>query len=128
MAPKLSWFFLRKICVFAAIKQVRVGGTQCYYSDSFKETLEELPLKVSIFGWWLLLEKLPTRKTLYRKGVITNNHERCCVLCFREVDDIHDVLINCCISVQVWQYIFKWMDTCLTAPLVYNNISLCLVN
>jgi hypothetical protein len=39
--PKHSWFFLRKIRVFADAKQVRVGGTRSDYSDSFKETLEE---------------------------------------------------------------------------------------
>ncbi|MCH90777.1 ribonuclease H protein, partial [Trifolium medium] len=32
-----------------------------------------VPSKVSIFGWRLLLEKLPTREALYRKGITTNN-------------------------------------------------------
>ncbi|PNX64830.1 hypothetical protein L195_g054221, partial [Trifolium pratense] len=35
-----------------------------------------VPSKVSIFGWRLLLEKLPTREALFRKGVVNNNNER----------------------------------------------------
>jgi hypothetical protein len=84
-----------------------------------------IPSKVSIFGWRLLLDKLTTREALYRKGVVTNNLERCCVLCFRENEDTHHVFINCSISVQVWQFIFKWMGTNLTLPIdVQRHFSL----
>ncbi|MCI01226.1 putative ribonuclease H protein, partial [Trifolium medium] len=38
--------------------------------------LNDVPSKVSIFGWRLLLEKLPTQEALYRKGIITNRHDR----------------------------------------------------
>ncbi|CAJ2645107.1 uncharacterized protein LOC123905266 [Trifolium pratense] len=50
--------------------------------------LNNVPPKVNIFGWRLLLEKLPTREALYRKGIITSNHERCCVFCFKEKEDV----------------------------------------
>ncbi|PNX54946.1 ribonuclease H, partial [Trifolium pratense] len=71
-----------------------------------------VPSKVSIFGWRLLLEKLPTRKDLFSKGVVTNNSERSCVLCFKEEEeeDTHHVFVNCCVATQIWNYIFRWMD------------------
>jgi hypothetical protein len=41
-----------------------------------------VPSKVIIFSWRLLLEKLPTREALYHRGVIANIHETFCVFCF----------------------------------------------
>jgi hypothetical protein len=68
-----------------------------------------VPSKISIFGWRLLIEKLPTREALYNKGIITNNHERCCVFCLREVEDINHIFYNCRIAIQIWNRIFGWM-------------------
>jgi hypothetical protein len=69
--------------------------------------LNNVPSKVSIFGWRLLLEKLPTKEALFKKGIITNNFERSCVFCVNEVEDIHHVLFNCNVSRQVWSRIFR---------------------
>jgi hypothetical protein len=46
-----------------------------------------------------LLEKLPTREALYRKGVITNNHARCCVFCFQAEEIINHTFLHCRVSV-----------------------------
>ncbi|MCI07982.1 putative ribonuclease H protein, partial [Trifolium medium] len=70
-----------------------------------------VPSKVSIFGWRLLLEKLPTREALHRRGIITNNHEKCCVFCFKEEDDLYHIFFKCSIVMQVWQSIFVWLNT-----------------
>jgi hypothetical protein len=50
--------------------------------------ITKVPLKASIFGWWLLLAKLPTKAALFDKGIITSNFEKCCVFCSIEVEDI----------------------------------------
>jgi hypothetical protein len=73
-----------------------------------------VPSKVSIFGWRLLLEKLPTREALHTKGIITNSHERNCVFCSREVEDINHIFFTCSVSAQIWSYVFGWMG--------YNDI------
>jgi hypothetical protein len=79
-------------------------------SSIFKELwLNNVPSKVTIFGWRLLLDKLPTREALFRKGIITNDQERSCVFCLREVEESHHVFFNCNISRQVWTIIFRWM-------------------
>jgi hypothetical protein len=40
-----------------------------------------VPSKASVFGWRMVLEKLPTKEALFNKGIITSNFERClCVL------------------------------------------------
>jgi hypothetical protein len=71
--------------------------------------LNNVPSKVSIFCWQLLLEKLPTRKALFNKGIITNYHERYCVFCFKEHEDINHLFFNCNVSEEVWRAIFRWM-------------------
>jgi hypothetical protein len=68
-----------------------------------------VPSKVSIFGWRLLLDKLPTSEALYCKGIITNNLDRCCVFCLNEVEDIPHVFFKCSVTATVWENIFKWM-------------------
>jgi hypothetical protein len=56
--------------------------------------LNNVPSKVSIFGWRLLLEKLPTKDALYNKGIITNMIERCCVFCLNELQDINHIFFT----------------------------------
>ncbi|MCI05031.1 ribonuclease H protein, partial [Trifolium medium] len=73
--------------------------------------LNNVPSKVSIFGWRLLLGKLPTREALYRKGIITNNIERSCLFCHKEEEDIKHIFFNCSIIMQVWQNVFHWLGT-----------------
>jgi hypothetical protein len=68
-----------------------------------------IPSKGSVFGWRLVLEKLPTKEALFNKGIITSNFERCCVFCSIEEEDIRHVFFKCHMIHQVWEYIFKWM-------------------
>jgi hypothetical protein len=63
--------------------------------------------KVSIFVWRLLIDKLPTREALFRKGIITNNLDTCCVFCLNLVEDVHHVFFNCSVTATVWENIFK---------------------
>jgi hypothetical protein len=70
-----------------------------------------VPSKVSIFGWRMLIEKLPTRATLHHIGVITNNIEKCCVLCSHSVESENHIFLNCCVMNDIWRAVFKWMGT-----------------
>ncbi|MCI16259.1 putative ribonuclease H protein, partial [Trifolium medium] len=72
--------------------------------------LNDIPSKVNIFGWRLLLAKLPTRMALVRKGIIVNPRESCCAFCFREAEDIDHLFFNCPFSNQVWTKIYKWLN------------------
>ncbi|GAU49718.1 hypothetical protein TSUD_272780 [Trifolium subterraneum] len=51
--------------------------------------------KVIIFGWRMLLHKLPTKEDLFHKGIIINNLERKCILCNRENEDLEHVFFHC---------------------------------
>jgi hypothetical protein len=45
----------------------------------------DIPSKVGVFGWRLLLEKLPTRAALASRGILSNIRDLPCVFCFKEV-------------------------------------------
>jgi hypothetical protein len=70
-----------------------------------------VPSKVSIFGWRLLLEKLPTREALFNKGVITNHLEKCCVFCFNMEESLNHCFIDCHVTATVWREVLLWMGT-----------------
>ncbi|GAU46194.1 hypothetical protein TSUD_93810 [Trifolium subterraneum] len=55
----------------------------------------DLPSKVSIFGWRLLLDRLPTRAFLRRRGVVTDSQELCCALCLSSVEDACHLFLHC---------------------------------
>ncbi|CAJ2631177.1 unnamed protein product [Trifolium pratense] len=71
--------------------------------------VNDVPSKVNVFGWRLLLVRLPTRLALVRKGIIVNHREWCCAFCYREKEDINHLFFNCSFSIRVWTNIFKWM-------------------
>jgi hypothetical protein len=68
-----------------------------------------VPSKISMFGWRLLLEKLPTRESLFSKGVVTNAMDSYCVLCCNHVESMNHIFLQCHVSNSVWIIIFKWM-------------------
>jgi hypothetical protein len=58
----------------------------------------DIPSKVGVFGWRLLLEKLPTFTFVY-------------VFCFNEVEDCPHLFFKCQFMKQVWSRIFRWMGS-----------------
>ncbi|KAK2391015.1 hypothetical protein QL285_064512 [Trifolium repens] len=68
-----------------------------------------VPSKISIFGWRLLLEKLPTREALFDRGIITNSTDRNCAFCSNHVESMAHAFIHCNFSTNVWRRIFNWM-------------------
>jgi hypothetical protein len=82
--------------------------------DSMVHSLElmwknNVPSKISIFGWQLLLKKLPTREALFDKGIIINSTEKRCVFCSNHDESIFHVFIQCNYSSTVWRKILTWM-------------------
>ncbi|KAK2457421.1 hypothetical protein QL285_004692 [Trifolium repens] len=79
-----------------------------------------VPLKVGIFGWRLLIDKLPSREALFRKGIITNPMDSCCVFCNSEMEDINHAFFKCSVTGTVWNSIFRWMGV---NTIAFNSIS-----
>jgi hypothetical protein len=87
-----------------------------------------VPSKISIFGWRLLLEKLPTKEALFGKGIITDMMEKRCVLCLNHAESIQHFFLHCNVSNIVWCNIFKWMGVSyLTSDSVQQHFTIILV-
>jgi hypothetical protein len=65
------------------------------------------PTKVVIFSWQLLLQMLPTRVNLCRRGVLRSPSQCLCVWCRSEVESETHVFTTC--RVEVWVAIYCWL-------------------
>ncbi|GAU23824.1 hypothetical protein TSUD_27340 [Trifolium subterraneum] len=75
----------------------------------------DLPSKVGVFGWRLLLEKLPTRETLAHRGIVTSSIDLSCAFCSNSLEDINHLFFFCCHVRTIWKKLYGWIG------LSYNN-------
>lgn len=58
--------------------------------------ITSVPSKISVFGWRLLQDKLPTRIEYGEEGsLVTDKHEQCCVLCFNSIESVSHLFTSC---------------------------------
>jgi hypothetical protein len=99
---KCAYLDLLNRSVLADLVDIKVHSLELMWKNN-------VPSKISIFGWRLLLEKLPTREALFNKGIISNNIEKRCVFCATHDQSIFHVFIQCSSSSTVWRKILTWM-------------------
>ncbi|XP_045821935.1 uncharacterized protein LOC123914805 [Trifolium pratense] len=73
----------------------------------------DVPSKVNIFGWRVLLNRLLTRAALHHCGILTNHHELSCVFCFLQAEDEKHLFFSCPFSKGVWNKVLSWLGTSL---------------
>ncbi|KAK2410047.1 hypothetical protein QL285_045438 [Trifolium repens] len=69
----------------------------------------DLPSKVLVFGWRLLLDRLPTRRALHRRGILTNSNELNCIFCHQHLEDCEHLFFNCPVIISVWELVYQWI-------------------
>jgi hypothetical protein len=74
-----------------------------------------VPSKVSAFSWQLLLDRVPTRDNLRRRGVLNMDDSRC-PLCNEEVETTCHVFLHCRITSKIWYAINRWYGVCSVVP------------
>lgn len=79
-----------------------------------------VPLKVKVFGWRLLLNRLPTRSNLADRCVILNSQDKICVFCFHVVEEADHVFLTCPRTRMVWKEVESWLG--IFIPTVSNCI------
>ncbi|GKV27571.1 hypothetical protein SLEP1_g36731 [Rubroshorea leprosula] len=67
-----------------------------------------LPSKISAFNWQLVLDKIPTKANLLRRGIIKDVTETKCALCNDEEEDATHLFLNCKIARWLWKACSKW--------------------
>jgi hypothetical protein len=81
----------------------------------------DVPTKVNIFGWRLLLDKLPTREALHHRGIMSNSQELYCTFCFHQVEDAAHLFFLCPFASYIWEAIFKWIGKSINPTQVGRN-------
>lgn len=66
----------------------------------------DVPTKVAVLAWRLLIYKLPTRDLLLLRGVVSPENKGCCVLCFREEQSANHMFSLCTVMQGVSEEIF----------------------
>lgn len=68
------------------------------FDDDYVTAIERLwsivvPSIINAFGWSLLQDKLPTRVKLWRRNVISDVHQQCCVWCFNDIESASHLFV-----------------------------------
>ncbi|XP_058725869.1 uncharacterized protein LOC131597176 [Vicia villosa] len=69
-----------------------------------------VPSKVKFFGWRLLMDRLPTRKQLRKRGIILQQQDAVCVFCHLEEEDINHLMLSCATLKPLWRKICSWLE------------------
>ncbi|GKU90507.1 hypothetical protein SLEP1_g4496 [Rubroshorea leprosula] len=67
-----------------------------------------IPTKVAAFNWKVLIDRIPTRINLFKRGIIKDLEERKCALCKEEEEDSSHLFLNCNIAKWLWKACAKW--------------------
>ncbi|GKB05354.1 putative RNA-directed DNA polymerase, eukaryota, reverse transcriptase zinc-binding domain protein [Tanacetum coccineum] len=79
-----------------------------------------VPIKINVFMWRLLLNKLPSRFNLDRRGIDVGSI--LCPICQDDVESVYHLLFSCEMAKDLWDLLAKWWE--LDIP-VCANISEC---
>jgi hypothetical protein len=74
-----------------------------------------VPSKVSALCWQLLLDKIPTRDNLSRRGVISVE-ESSCPFCHDTVESASHLFLHCSYTARIWYDIMRWYGVVLVLP------------
>ncbi|CAJ2653268.1 unnamed protein product [Trifolium pratense] len=73
----------------------------------------QIPLKVSIFAWRLLRDRLPTKTNLVIRGIISSSAQVCVAGC-GEAESAHHLFISCSFFGSLWALVGTWIDISVT--------------
>ncbi|XP_045810338.1 uncharacterized protein LOC123904757 [Trifolium pratense] len=95
-----------------------VGGAYQLLTSQDSVTLDDaenliwhsqVPLKVSIFAWRLLRDRLPTRLNLVTRGVLSLPAATCVFGC-GATESAHHLFLSCSIVGSLWDLVRAWID------------------
>ncbi|PNX97029.1 70 kDa peptidyl-prolyl isomerase [Trifolium pratense] len=70
---------------------------------------KQIPLKVSVFAWRLMRDKLPTKSNLVARGIILPEVQSCVSDC-GEVESAQHLFISCSTFDFLWSSVRSWID------------------
>ncbi|GKU91870.1 hypothetical protein SLEP1_g5684 [Rubroshorea leprosula] len=67
-----------------------------------------IPHKVYGFTWLLLLDRIPSKFNLLKRGLIKEMEAVKCSLCGRNVEDSNHLFLHCSVTAKIWSMCFEW--------------------
>ncbi|KAK1419555.1 hypothetical protein QVD17_28740 [Tagetes erecta] len=67
-----------------------------------------LPVKVNFFCWCALINRLPTREAISRRGIIIEN--QACLICNSHPETVEHLLLHCPGSNMIWTSLSQWCN------------------
>jgi hypothetical protein len=68
----------------------------------------QVPLKVSVFAWRLLRDRLPTKANLVTRGILPTTAQLCVSGC-DEVETVHHLFLSCGTFAPLWDLVRAWI-------------------
>ncbi|PNX71113.1 pantothenate synthetase [Trifolium pratense] len=119
--PDSNGLFSVKSCYSFLISSRQVTMLETTEAEALSRLWKsDVPSKINVFGWRLLLNRLPTRMALHRRGILSNPFELSCVFCFWHREDGAHLFFSCYFSKVVWRNVLKWLG--LSSPLDVEGI------
>ncbi|GAU48725.1 hypothetical protein TSUD_406040 [Trifolium subterraneum] len=80
----------------------------------------QVPLKVSIFAWRLLPDRLPTRMNLANRGIITPDAQLYVAGC-GEMESTQHLFLACCTFGSLWSMVRAWLGITSVDPIILTD-------
>jgi hypothetical protein len=74
------------------------------------------PLKVNAFFWQALIDKIPSRSNLFRRGVVQEVEDTYCNRCGVSIETTTQILLHCNLASTVWYRVCNWLGNSLVNP------------
>jgi hypothetical protein len=74
------------------------------------------PSKVIAFSWMALLDRIPTRANLERRGVLSQVDHRNCVMCGHSEETTTHLFMHCDMAWLFWRLVFDWLGVNFITP------------
>ncbi|XP_058767312.1 uncharacterized protein LOC131640988 [Vicia villosa] len=90
--------------------------TSHWITTNMKESLASLwkvraPTNILLFGWRLILNRLPTEDKLTARGIEIEETKKGCELCRTSTETRYHLFFECSFSHRIWDAVFNWMDS-----------------
>jgi hypothetical protein len=66
------------------------------------------PSKITVFSWQLLLQRLPTKVNLAKRGVVDGEVDLLCALCPMELEKESHLFGDCAFASTLWRKVYNW--------------------
>ncbi|CAI8606443.1 unnamed protein product [Vicia faba] len=85
-------------------------GSNCTEDKELVSTWSKLvPLKVSVLAWRLWQNRIPTKDSLIKRGILEESQSFCPYFCGKEESEEH-IFFECLIALVTWSEIIRWLN------------------